>query len=57
MQTSPPSVPIAAFFPSGVYPEGELQQYRDECAPPPARAQRACWRGTRAAGAVAAQAR
>ncbi len=35
MQTSPPSVPIAAFFPDGRYPEGEIQTYRDECAPQP----------------------
>lgn len=31
VQTDPPSIPIAAFFPSGVFPEGELQEYRDEC--------------------------
>lgn len=35
VQTEPPSVPIAAFFPSGRYPEGEIQQYRDECVPGP----------------------
>ena len=32
VQTEPPSVPIDAFFPSGVFPEGELQLYVDECA-------------------------
>lgn len=31
VQTEPPSVPIARFFPSGKYPEGEIQQYKDEC--------------------------
>lgn len=30
-QTEPPSVPIAKFFPSGVYPAGEWQSYNDEC--------------------------
>ena len=32
-QTAPPSIPLAAFFPNGTYPEGEIQHYRDECAP------------------------
>ena len=31
VQTEPPSVPIATFFPAGRYPEGEIQEYRDEC--------------------------
>ena len=31
MQTEPPTVPIAAFYPAGKYPEGEIQEYRDEC--------------------------
>lgn len=30
-QTDPPSVPIARFFPDGIYPEGEWQSYNDEC--------------------------
>lgn len=30
-QTEPPSVPLARFFPDGVYPEGEWQSYNDEC--------------------------
>ena len=29
MQTEPPSLPIDAFFPSGLYPEGEHQEYVD----------------------------
>ena len=32
MQTEPPSVPLARFFPGGVYPPGEIQEYKDECA-------------------------
>jgi len=31
-QTEPPSVPIDRFFPTGVFPEGEWQSYKDECA-------------------------
>lgn len=30
-QTEPPTVPLARFFPDGVYPEGEWQSYNDEC--------------------------
>lgn len=29
-QTEPPSIPVRRFFPSGQYPEGELQDYKDE---------------------------
>nr|KAJ3420887.1 Methionine aminopeptidase 2B [Polyrhizophydium stewartii] len=29
-QTDPPSVPVAKFFPSGVFPEGEIQTYKDD---------------------------
>ena len=29
-QTEPPSIPVAAFFPNGMYPEGERQPYKDE---------------------------
>ena len=29
-QTSPPSIPVASLFPSGIYPEGERQPYTDE---------------------------
>lgn len=29
-QTEPPSVPVADFFPSGVFPEGEWQSYKNE---------------------------
>ena len=31
-QTEPPSIPVRRFFPDGHYPEGELQDYRDEYA-------------------------
>lgn len=30
VQTEPPSVPLARFFPSGIYPECEIQEYKDE---------------------------
>ena len=30
VQTEPPSVPVASMFPSGIFPEGELQDYKDE---------------------------
>lgn len=29
-QTDPPSIPIVELFPSKEYPEGEIQQYKDE---------------------------
>ncbi|KAF3487734.1 hypothetical protein F2Q69_00055324 [Brassica cretica] len=29
-QTDPPTIPIVKFFPSGDFPEGEIQQYKDE---------------------------
>eukprot|EP00892_Ulva_mutabilis_P001534 jgi/Ulvmu1/11381/UM075_0043.1 len=29
-QTEPPTVPLARFFPEGVYPEGEWQSYNDD---------------------------
>ncbi|KAK1861051.1 hypothetical protein I4F81_003635 [Pyropia yezoensis] len=31
-QTDPPSIPVARFFPSGVFPAGEVQAYRDDRA-------------------------
>lgn len=30
VQTDPPSIPIQELFPSGDFPEGEIQQYKDE---------------------------
>lgn len=29
-QTDPPSIPLIDLFPHGEFPEGEIQQYRDE---------------------------
>jgi hypothetical protein len=29
-QTEPPSIPVDELFPSGEFPEGEIQQYKDE---------------------------
>jgi len=29
-QTNPPSIPVAELFPSEEFPEGEIQQYKDE---------------------------
>ncbi|XP_030442738.1 methionine aminopeptidase 2B isoform X1 [Syzygium oleosum] len=29
-QTDPPSIPVAELFPSGEFPEGEIQQYKDD---------------------------
>ncbi|KAF2997294.1 Methionine aminopeptidase 2 [Curvularia kusanoi] len=29
-QTSPPSVPLSDLYPNNVYPEGEIEEYRDE---------------------------
>jgi len=29
-QTDPPRVGLSKFFPSGIYPEGEIQPYKDE---------------------------
>ncbi|XP_030522262.1 methionine aminopeptidase 2B-like isoform X1 [Rhodamnia argentea] len=29
-QTNPPSIPVAELFPSGEFPEGEIQQYKDD---------------------------
>jgi len=31
-QTDPPSIPVARYFPSGVFPVGEIQAYRDDNA-------------------------
>eukprot|EP00180_Rhodochaete_pulchella_P000314 Plantae.Rhodophyta-Rhodochaete_pulchella.ctg1217.p1 GENE.Plantae.Rhodophyta-Rhodochaete_pulchella.ctg1217~~Plantae.Rhodophyta-Rhodochaete_pulchella.ctg1217.p1 ORF type:complete len:439 (+),score=76.37 Plantae.Rhodophyta-Rhodochaete_pulchella.ctg1217:17-1333(+) len=31
-QTDPPTIPIAKWFPSGAFPEGEIQEYRDDNA-------------------------
>lgn len=28
-QTDPPSIPVKDLFPSGDFPEGEIQQYKD----------------------------
>ena len=30
-QTEPPTVGLSKLFPDGNYPEGELQDYKDEC--------------------------
>ena len=30
-QSDPPRVGLSKFFPDGIYPEGELQPYKDEC--------------------------
>ena len=32
-QTDPPTVPIKQLFTSHIYPEGEMQEYKDECVP------------------------
>lgn len=29
-QTDPPSIPVKDLFPSGDFPEGEIQHYKDE---------------------------
>lgn len=29
-QTDPPSIPVNELFPSGEFPEGEIQNYKDE---------------------------
>jgi methionyl aminopeptidase len=29
-QTDPPSIPVLELFPSGDFPQGEIQQYNDE---------------------------
>ncbi|KAK3031395.1 hypothetical protein RJ639_037393 [Escallonia herrerae] len=29
-QTDPPTIPVTELFPSGEFPEGEIQQYKDE---------------------------
>jgi methionyl aminopeptidase len=29
-QTDPPSIPVIDLFPSGNFPEGEIQQYKDD---------------------------
>lgn len=29
-QTDPPSIPVVDLFPSGEFPEGEIQNYKDE---------------------------
>lgn len=31
-QTDPPTIPVHRYFPSGVFPEGEIQHYRDDNA-------------------------
>lgn len=31
-QTEPPTVPVSKLFPDGIYPEGEIQEYRDQYA-------------------------
>jgi hypothetical protein len=31
-QTEPPSIPVKHFFPNGIFPEGEIQEYKDEYA-------------------------
>ena len=33
-QTEPPTIGITKLFPDGIYPEGELQEYKDESAWP-----------------------
>jgi len=30
-QSEPPRVGLSKLFPNGIYPEGEIQEYRDEC--------------------------
>jgi methionyl aminopeptidase len=30
-QSDPPRIGISKFFPDGIYPEGEIQPYKDEC--------------------------
>jgi methionyl aminopeptidase len=32
-QSDPPRIGLSKFFPDGIYPEGEIQHYKDECAP------------------------
>lgn len=32
-QTEPPTIGLSKLFPDGNYPEGELQDYKDEYAP------------------------
>ncbi|KAJ3041127.1 Methionine aminopeptidase 2 [Rhizophlyctis rosea] len=29
-QTEPPSIPVSKFFPNGIFPEGELQEYKND---------------------------
>ena len=29
-QNDPPSIPVVDLFPSGEFPEGEIQKYKDE---------------------------
>lgn len=31
VQSEPPRVGLSKLFPSGIYPEGEIQEYKDEC--------------------------
>lgn len=31
VQSDPPRVGLSKLFPNGVYPEGEIQEYQDEC--------------------------
>lgn len=33
-QTDPPSVPLSKIFTNGLYPEGEICEYKDECVWP-----------------------
>jgi hypothetical protein len=30
-QSDPPRIGLSKFFPDGIYPEGEIQPYKDEC--------------------------
>jgi hypothetical protein len=30
IQTEPPTIPVATLFPNGLYPIGELQDYKEE---------------------------
>jgi hypothetical protein len=32
-QSDPPRIGLSKFFPDGIYPEGEIQHYKDEYAP------------------------
>jgi methionyl aminopeptidase len=30
VQTDPPSIPVSKFYPNGIYPEGEMHEYKNE---------------------------